>query len=303
MGRMKLATFRRPSEDDAYPGNTFAAVITAVDEADPQIAVEAVEIEGCTDVGEYLTAEPAEQRRMVEEALAAAEQDRSRVLDVSTLMYETLVPFPTKVIGVGLNYRDHVKETGLEAPEHPTLFAKFAQSLTGALDDVEIPQEDHRLDYEGELCIVIGEPGRRIPESQAGEHIAGYAVADDVSVRGFQGRTSEWLQGKVWDASTPVGPWLVTPDEFSSKAQITTTVNGEKRQSAKALDVVFAPEQIVSYISQMVTLHPGDLIMLGTPAGVALGRKGKDGKRAWLVAGDVVEVEISGLGRQRTEIR
>ena len=146
---MKLATFRRPSEDAAYPGNTFAAVITAVDEADPQIAAEAVEIEGCADVGEYLTAEPAEQRRMVEEALAAAEQDPARVLEVATLMYETLVPFPTKVVGVGLNYRDHIKETGLESPEHPTLFAKFAQSLTGALDDVEVPEEDHRLDYEG----------------------------------------------------------------------------------------------------------------------------------------------------------
>ena len=233
----------------------------------------------------------------------AAQADRSLLLDTSGLVYDTLVPFPTKVFCVGLNYTNHIDETGLERPEHPTLFAKFPQSLTGALDPIEVPEEDHRVDYEGELCIVVGEPGRRIAVADAPEHIAGYAVANDISMRGFQGRTSEWLQGKVWDASTPVGPWLVTPDEFSSKAQITTTVNGEKRQSAKALDVVFAPEQIVSYISQMVTLHPGDLIMMGTPAGVALGRKDKDGRRQWLVSGDVVEVEISGLGILRNTVR
>lgn len=300
---MKLATFRLPDDEAAYPGNTFAAIITATDPTDPQIAVEAVALEDCTDVGEFLTLAPEQRQEVLDEATAAAERDPNRTLDVATLMYETLVPFPTKVIGVGLNYKDHVAETGLEAPEHPTLFAKFAQSLTGPLDAIEVPQEDHRLDYEGELCVVIGEPGRRIPESQAAEHIAGYAVANDVSVRGFQGRTSQWLQGKIWDASTPVGPWLVTPDEFTSKAEILTRVNGERRQRSRALEVVFTPEQIVSYVSQMVTLHPGDLILMGTPSGVALGRKDADGRRTWLTSEDVVEVEITGLGRQRTEIR
>ncbi|MDO4240485.1 fumarylacetoacetate hydrolase family protein [Micrococcus sp.] len=299
---MKLATFRQPDSDPDTPGATFAAVITSVHPEDPEVAVRAVAIPDCRDVGELLTAEPAEQREMVESALRGAQEDHDLLLDASRLVYDTLVPFPTKVIAVGLNYRDHIKETGQDRPEHPTLFAKFAQSLTGALDPIEIPEEDHRVDYEGELCVVVGEPGRRIAVEDAHEHIAGYAVANDVSMRGFQGRTSEWLQGKVWEASTPVGPWLVTPDELPRDARITTRVNGEQRQSAKLKDVVFSPEELVAYASQMVTLNPGDLILTGTPAGVAVARKGPDGRRPWLTAGDVVEVEIPGLGRQRNEL-
>lgn len=299
---MKLATFRQPDSDPDTPGATFAAVITSVHPEDPEVAVRAVAIPDCRDVGELLTAEPAEQREMVESALRGAQEDHDLLLDASRLVYDTLVPFPTKVIAVGLNYRDHIKETGQDRPEHPTLFAKFAQSLTGALDPIEIPEEDHRVDYEGELCVVVGEPGRRIAVEDAHEHIAGYAVANDVSMRGFQGRTSEWLQGKVWEASTPVGPWLVTPDELPRDARITTRVNGEQRQSAKLKDVVFSPEELVAYASQMVTLNPGDLILTGTPAGVAVARKGPDGRRPWLTAGDVVEVEITGLGRQRNEL-
>lgn len=299
---MKLATFRQPDSDPDTPGATFAAVITSVHPEDPEVAVRVVAIPDSRDVGELLTAEPAEQREMVETALRGAQEDHDLLLDASRLVYDTLVPFPTKVMAVGLNYRDHIRETGQEKPEHPTLFAKFAQSLTGALDPIEVPEEDHRVDYEGELCIVIGEPGRRIPVEDAHEHIAGYAVANDVSMRGFQGRTSEWLQGKVWEASTPVGPWLVTPDELPKDARITTRVNGEQRQSAKLKDVVFSPEELVAYASQMVTLNPGDLILTGTPAGVAVARRGADGRRPWLTAGDVVEVEITGLGRQRNEL-
>ncbi|MCK6094612.1 fumarylacetoacetate hydrolase family protein [Micrococcus sp. EYE_162] len=299
---MKLATFRQPDSDAAYPGDTFAAVVTSVHPDDPEVAVRAVALPGCRDVGEHLTSTPQEQKERVELALRAAKEDHSLLLDTTQLVYDTLIPFPTKVICVGLNYTDHIAETGQERPEHPTLFAKFAQSLTGALDPIEVPEEDHRVDYEGELCIVIGEPGRRIAVEDAREHIAGFAVADDVSMRGFQGRTSEWLQGKVWEASTPVGPWLVTPDELSKDARILTHVNGEVRQESRVADVVFSPEQLVAYASQLITLNPGDLILTGTPAGVALARKDEEGRRPWLRAGDVVEVEITGLGRQRNEL-
>ena len=266
---MKLATFRQPDSDAAYPGATFAAVITSVHPEDPEVAVRAVALPDCRDVGEYLTATPEEQREMVEGALRAAQADRSLLLDTSGLVYDTLVPFPTKVFCVGLNYTNHIDETGLERPEHPTLFAKFPQSLTGALDPIEVPEEDHRVDYEGELCIVVGDPGRRIAVEDAPEHIAGYAVANDISMRGFQGRTSEWLQGKVWEASTPVGPWLVTPDEFPADARVLTHVNGELRQEDRVADVVFSPAELVSYASQLITLNPGDLILTGTPAGRA----------------------------------
>lgn len=254
---MKLATFRQPDSDAAYPGATFAAVITSVHPEDPEVAVRAVALPDCRDVGEYLTATPEEQREMVEGALRAAQADRSLLLDTSGLVYDTLVPFPTKVFCVGLNYTNHIDETGLDRPEHPTLFAKFPQSLTGALDPIEVPEEDHRVDYEGELCIVVGEPGRRIAVEDAPEHIAGYAVANDISMRGFQGRTSEWLQGKVWEASTPVGPWLVTPEEFPADARVLTHVNGELRQEDRVADVVFSPAELVSYASQLITLNPG----------------------------------------------
>lgn len=300
---MKLATFRRPDADTAYPGDTFAAVITSVHPDDPQVAVRAVALPDVRDVGEHLVSPLVVQRERVEQALRAAQEDHTLLVDTTELVYDTLIPFPTKVICVGLNYTDHIAETGQERPEHPTLFAKVPQSLTGALDPIEVPEEDHRLDYEGELCVVVGEPGRRIPVDEAPAHIAGYAVANDVSVRGFQGRTSEWLQGKIWEASTPVGPWLVTPDEFdAAAARLRTHINGELRQDARVRDVVFSPAELVSYVSQMVTLNPGDLILTGTPAGVALGRRDAEGRRPWLSAEDVVEVEISGLGRQRNEI-
>ena len=149
---------------------------------------------------------------------------------------------------------------------------------------------------------MVGEPGRRIAVEDAPEHIAGYAVANDISMRGFQGRTSEWLQGKVWEASTPVGSWLVTPDEFPADARVLTHVNGELRQEDRVTDVVFSPAELVSYASQLITLNPGDLILTGTPAGVALARRDAEGRRPWLRPDDVVEVEITGLGRQRNEL-
>ena len=254
------------------------------------------------DVGEVLAQPQADRDELVRQALEAAEDSPARVLDAAELVPATLIPFPTKVFCIGLNYRNHILETGLELPDHPTVFTKFAQTLTGAQDPVAVPEEDHRLDWEGELCVVIGEPGRRIPEDQAGAHIAGYAVSNDVSMRGWQGRTTEWTQGKCWEDSTPVGPWLVTPDEFQRGARIITRVNGEVMQEDSTGDLVFGPEQLVSYLSTMVTLLPGDLILTGTPAGVALARKNEQGQRPWLVPGDVLETEIEGLGRQRNEV-
>ncbi|MFB2573065.1 fumarylacetoacetate hydrolase family protein [Micrococcus sp. IITD107] len=296
---MKLATYRQPGADPQDPGATFAAVVTAVE---GQRATQVVPLEGFSDVGEVLATPPADRDELIRQALEAAEEAPARVLDAADLVPATLIPYPTKVFCIGLNYRNHILETGLELPEHPTVFTKFAQSLTGAQDPVEVPQEDHRLDWEGELCVVIGEPGRRIPEDRAAAHFAGYAVSNDVSMRGWQGRTTEWTQGKAWEDSTPVGPWLVTPDEFVRGARIITRVNGEVMQEDSTDDLVFGPEKLVSYLSSMVTLLPGDLILTGTPAGVALARKNAEGRRPWLVPGDVLETEIEGLGLQRNEI-
>lgn len=244
--------------------------------------------------------------------LAASETTRAAALHAaagSTLpapepnAYAPVVTRPAKVFCIGLNYRSHIEETGEKVPEFPTVFTKFALSLTGPFDAVEVPPEDHRLDYEGELTVVIGSGGRRLKGEAAAAAIGGYTVGNDVSLRGWQGRTSEWTQGKAWEASTPVGPWVVTPDEFPDGARLTTTVNGEVVQDAPTSDLVFTPVALVEYLSAMITLEPGDLIMTGTTAGVALGRRNDQGRHPWLKAGDVVEVSIEGLGTQRTEIR
>lgn len=286
---MKLATLRKPGA-----GATFAAVIHGDT---------AHELTGFSDVGAFLAAD--EQTRA--EAIAAADPtDTLRVpsdgVPVADADFAALVTHPEKVFCIGLNYRNHILETGQELPEYPTVFTKFARSLTGPTDPIDVPPEDHRLDWEGELAMVIGRAGRRIAEAEADDHIAGYTIANDVSMRGWQGRTTEWMQGKCWEASTPVGPYLVSADEFPDQARISTRVNGEVMQEDSTADLVFGPAQLVAYLSTLVTLVPGDLILTGTPAGVALGQRNEQGRHPWLRAGDVLETRIDGLGTQRNRI-
>ncbi|MBG6084511.1 fumarylacetoacetate hydrolase family protein [Zhihengliuella flava] len=277
---MKFATLRRPGSSA-----TFAAVIT--DDG-------AHEVQGYDDVAGLLAAD-AETRRLACGAALEAKPAPAAPGD-----FAPVIPHPSKIFCVGLNYRNHAAETGNELPQYPTLFTKFADTLCGAGDSIEIPAEEHRIDWEGELAVVIGEGGRRIPASDAAAAIAGYAVANDVSMRGWQGRTSEWTQGKCWEASTPLGPYLVTADAFTPGGSLRTRVNGEVVQQDSTGDLIFTPEELVAYCSTLVTLRPGDLILTGTPAGVALGRKDPEtGRRPWLAAGDVLETEIEGLGTQR----
>jgi acylpyruvate hydrolase len=301
---MKFATFRLPQEDTDQPGITFAAVIinTETDDDGAEFATQAVQLEGVNDVGTLLTLAPPERQRIVTDSLEAAQTDAERIIDVTDVAYETLIPFPSKVFCIGLNYRNHIEETGLELPEYPTVFAKFGQSLTGAFSDISVPEIDHRMDYEGELAVIIGAPGRNISAVNATEYIAGYAISNDISLRGLQGRTDEWTQGKILEASTPVGPWLTTPDEFRENAVLTTLVNGEVRQRDSVDDLVFGVDTLIEYLSTLITLLPGDIIMTGTPGGVALAMRNEEGRRPWLKAGDVVETRIEGLGAQRNAI-
>ena len=277
---MKLATLRTPDSSTI----TTAAVLDT-DGAYPITAV--------PDVLALLRLDPAERQDRIAQAMAGSP------LPSDSLDYATVIPNPGKVLCIGLNYRNHITEVKMEEPKYPTIFAKFASSLTGPNDSVEIPTEDHRIDYEGELAVVIGTAGRRIATEDAAAHIAGYAVSNDISMRGYQGRTSEWLQGKCWDASTPVGPWLVTPDEFVDGARITTKVNGQVVQDDSTNDLVFPVTELVSYISAMTELQPGDIILTGTPAGVAVSRKDENGRRPWLKEGDILETSIEGLGTSR----
>jgi acylpyruvate hydrolase len=247
------------------------------------------EIDGFADVGELL-------RTAGWEETARAANGATHPLDGADLA--AVVPAPGKIICVGHNYRNHIKEMGRDVPEYPTLFAKYAESLIGPYDDLALPQESDAVDWEAELAVVIGKSGRRISEADAADHIAGYSVLNDVSMRDYQFRTLQWLQGKTWEKSTPFGPALVTKDEFSAGPLMTSEVDGESMQQTPTGDLVFTPEFLVSYISTIITLNPGDVIATGTPGGVGHAR---DPKR-YLREGQVLVTSIEGLGRLKNRV-
>jgi acylpyruvate hydrolase len=207
-----------------------------------------------------------------------------------------LVPRPGKIICLGLNYRAHILETGRELPTHPTLFAKYADALIGARDPIELPPEVERADWEVELAFVIGRTVRRARGDDAREAIAGYTICNDVSMRDWQYRTLQWLQGKTWERSTPLGPFLVTPDEVDDARdlRVCCDVDGRVMQDARTRDLLFQPTEIVEYLSTIVTLRPGDVVSTGTPGGVGEARDPKISLRP----GQVVRCAIDGLGEQ-----
>jgi acylpyruvate hydrolase len=206
-----------------------------------------------------------------------------------------VVPRPSKVICVGLNYLRHVREGGGDVPSHPSLFAKFADALTGPHDDIPLPRQSERVDWEAELVIVIGRPVRGADPDEAAAAIAGFTVGNDVSMRDWQRRTTQWLQGKTWEACSPVGPALVTTDEVGGPRPdlaIRCLVDGATMQDARTSDLLFDPVDIVAYASTIVTLHPGDLIFTGTPEGVGFARR----PPVFLRDGQVVTTRIDGIG-------
>ncbi|MBO2463234.1 fumarylacetoacetate hydrolase family protein [Actinomadura violacea] len=215
--------------------------------------------------------------------------------DLDGVDFAPVVPRPSKVICVGHNYSNHIKEMGRELPSYPTLFPKFADSLIGANDDIVKPAETDALDWEVELAVVIGKQVRRADDAQAEAAIAGFTVMNDVSVRDWQFRTIEWTQGKIWDSSTPVGPYLVTPDEVGGvrpALRVRTVVDGAEMQSDDTGTLLFDPVFLVKYVSTIITLRPGDLIATGTPAGVGHARDPK----VYLTGGETVVTEVDGIG-------
>ena len=210
------------------------------------------------------------------------------------------LPAPGKVVCCGLNYADHIRETGRELPAHPTLFPKYADTLTGPDADLVLPA-GLQVDWEAELTVVVGATLRNADRATALAGIAGYTVANDISVRDWQYRTLEWFQGKAWDASTPLGPVLVTPDEVDPAAglDVVCRVNGEEMQRGSTSTLVFDPADLLAYISAFTVLRPGDLVLTGTPGGVGAAR---DPQR-FLADGDVVETSITGIGTLRNTVR
>lgn len=222
------------------------------------------------------------------------------VHDVAGLDYAPLVPSPEKIVCVGLNYRDHVREMGNELPEHPTLFAKFAPALIGAHDDIVLPRVSEAVDWEAELTVVIGAPVRRADAAAARAAIAGYTVLNDVSVRDYQYRTKQFLQGKTFEATTPIGPWLVTADEVPEGGlPVTTVLDGETVQDSTTAELVFSPVDLVVYLSEILTLRPGDVIATGTPGGVGHART----PPRYLTDGAELVTSIGGVGELRNRCR
>ena len=242
------------------------------------------------------------------EALAPASLERLRRLDPATLPLVTDAPrlgpcvgSVPKIVAIGLNYRLHAQEAGAAIPSEPIFFMKATSSICGPNDDVIIPKGSQKTDYEIELGIVIGSLARYVPLADARKHVAGYCVVNDVSEREFQiERGGQWTKGKSADTFCPTGPWLVPADEVPDpgKLALWTEVNGERRQNSNTGDLIFGVDEIVSYVSQLMTLLPGDVIPTGTPSGVGMGFK----PPRFLKPGDRVRLSVEGLGEQNQRL-
>jgi 2-keto-4-pentenoate hydratase/2-oxohepta-3-ene-1,7-dioic acid hydratase in catechol pathway len=237
-------------------------------------------------------------------ALSSESLNRLRTLDSSTLPLVSGAPrigpcvgAVGKIIGVGLNYSDHAAESGMPIPSEPPLFMKATSAIIGPNDEVEIPRGSKKTDWEVELGVVIGKLAKNISESQALEHVAGYCIVNDVSERAYQlERGGQWDKGKCHDTFAPIGPWLVTADEIAEpqNLELWLEVDGRRFQQGSTSKMIFGVAHLVAYISQFMTLHPGDLITTGTPPGVGLGQK----PPVYLKPGQTIRLGITGLGIQ-----
>ncbi|WP_062239145.1 fumarylacetoacetate hydrolase family protein [Brevibacterium epidermidis] len=228
------------------------------------------------------------------EVLTEAVRDEDAAVRSAAVTLLPASPQAQKVVCVGLNYASHVAETKREMPDYPVLFPKYASNLIGPADDIIVPKIAELPDYEGEMAVIIGRAGRHITEAEAFDHVLGFSVANDVSMRDYQYKSHQWLQGKAWDDSTPLGPHIVTPDEVDLKsAGIRTVVNGETLQEATLSMMMFSVPTLIATISEFTRLEPGDVILTGTPAGIG----SKRDPQVILRHGDTVSVEVDGIGR------
>ena len=242
----------------------------------------AIEI-GASDVGALLAA--GDWRAQA----GAADGPQHRIADLS---YAPVVPRPGKIICVGLNYRSHIIEMGRDLPEYPTLFAKYPEALIGAFDPLTLPAESDQVDWEAEMAVVVGRRVRHAAAAAASEAIAGYSIINDVTMRDWQYRTPEWLQGKTFEATTPFGPHLVTPDEIAPDAKISCLIDGEVVQDSTIADLLFGPVDLVCYISTILPLDPGDVIATGTMGGVGHART----PPRYLQSGQTLVARIESIG-------
>ncbi len=255
------------------------------------------------DVWAALGGEPAEPT--VGALVRAGRLDAARELEGEGLALETVrllppISDPGKIVCIGLNYVSHAEESGIEPPQTPTIFAKWANALAAPGAQVALPGYSQKVDYEGEVAFVIGSRAHRVAEAEALDHVAGYTLLNDLSARDYQFLTPQWMPGKVFDGSAPCGPALVTPDEAgpADAIGVELTLNGEVMQSATTAELIHSIPALVAYLSMLMTLEPGDIVSTGTPAGVGSSRQ----PRVWLAPGDEVVVSSPTLGRLETRL-
>ncbi|MCS3903035.1 2-keto-4-pentenoate hydratase/2-oxohepta-3-ene-1,7-dioic acid hydratase in catechol pathway [Methylohalomonas lacus] len=273
---MKLITFR--SGETTAIGAVVDDQVVCADSSLPDNLID------------FLAAGPAARTAL--EKLAVSGGRRLSLAEVELL---APVQNPQKFFGVSLNYEDHVQETGLERPEYPTVFNKQSSCIIGPGAAIHRPRVSEKLDYEGELGVVIGKRCRQVPRERAADVVGGYLVVNDVSVRDWQMRSHTWTLGKSFDTHGPIGPWLVTPDEVGNPhaLDLKTWVNDERRQSTNTRHLIFDCYDLIEYLSSVMTLMPGDIIATGTSSGVGVKMK----PRGYLKPGDTVSIEIDGIGR------
>jgi 2,4-diketo-3-deoxy-L-fuconate hydrolase len=239
--------------------------------------------------------------RDIVEYLASGRSRDSEPVPLASVRLRAPVPAPGKVVGVGLNYRDHAREAGQPVPKEPVLFGMFANAVIGPGEPIEVPPATARVDYEAELGVVIGRRAREVGVGEALGAVAGYVCLNDVTARDLQARDGQWTRGKSVDTFCPIGPWLVTADEVPDPQalRIRCLVNGEVMQDSTTAEMVFGVAELVSFISRTMTLEPGDVIATGTPAGVGFARR----PPRFLVPGDEVTVEVERVGALTNPVR
>lgn len=235
--------------------------------------------------------------QFLDQVKSIGQPDRKIAVPVSEALLLAPLPDPEKIVCIGLNYQDHCEEQNKPKPERPMLFAKFANTIAGPLDEVEIPDNTRELDYEGELALVIGQPARRVPVNEAMRHVFGYMALLDVSARDLQRTDGQWVRAKSQDGFAPCGPCIVTADEVPDpqKLMIETKVNGQVMQSSSTGNMIFTVAELISFVSHSLTLKPGDILSTGTPAGVGVHRN----PQVLLKNGDMVEVTVGSIGTLR----
>lgn len=238
---------------------------------------------------------------MLTDYVANLPKDASYILDGATMDWAPAITNPEKILCVGLNYKKHADETKAAYPQAPVIFNKFNNALSGHQAKVPVPETTKRLDHEVELGIIIGKQAKHITEAEALDYVFGYVTTNDLSARDTQKSSPQWTLAKSSDGFAPVGPYLVTKDEIANpnNLQVRTTVGEEVRQDSNTKDMIFSCEEIIAYLSNYMTLEPGDLIMTGTPEGVIIGKQPRE-SRVYLAAGDSVTVEVEGLGALTT---